>query len=161
MNTVARAFVERKEKAIAEDLKTAFSGYERLVRQVNDVRRWTVTIEVAALGLLISNRLAKPESALIPAAVALLAMMVLELRERSSMRFNKKNVLAIESILMVEDQEDYEWRVRNYQFRDLRLQELTRWKKLKHLIASLKDRNVWLWYGFWSLLLLVATYEFT
>jgi hypothetical protein len=76
-------FLARKERAVSEDLKTAFSGYDRLVRQVGEVRTWTVTIEIAALGLLLSGKLKDPIAAFVPAALALAAFLLLELRART------------------------------------------------------------------------------
>lgn len=144
---------------MVEDLKTAFSGYDRLIRQVSDIRRWTVTTEVAALGLAISNKLPSSSTALVPAAVALIAYMILELRERSSMRFNKKEVLEIERIFMISDNAEYVRFVDAFEFRDLRLSKIERATKLLHLVASVFDLNITLWYGFWALIILYASWR--
>jgi len=93
-----KEYLDRKERAVMEDLKTAFTGYDRLVRQISEIRRWTVTVEVAAIGLVMSKQISSMAVFTVPATLALLAFMLLELRERSSMRFNKKEVLAIENI---------------------------------------------------------------
>jgi hypothetical protein len=146
------SYVVRKERAMGEDLKTAFSGYDRLIRQVSEIRRWTVTVQVAALGIAISGKLPTASAALIPAAVALLAFMILELRERSSMRFNKKEVLEIERIFMIKDLESYRKAVSEFEFRDLRLDKIDRPTKLLHLAASIFDLNILLWYGFWAVI---------
>jgi hypothetical protein len=161
MPVVDADFISRKEKAIVEDLKTAFSGYERLVRQVNEIRRWIVTIQVAALGLLLSGALQRASVVLFPATLALVAFMLLELRERSSMRFNKKEVLTIEEILMLKNRAEYNKSVEEYRFRDLRLAKLDRALKLTHLVASLFDLSVVLWYGFWAALIGIAFYAFS
>jgi hypothetical protein len=146
-------YIARKEKALMTDLETAFSGYERLVRQVNLVRAWTVAIMVAALGWIVSREASTPHLVLYPASAALFAFLILELRERSSMRFNKSEVLKVQNILMIEDLVKYETELRAYKFRDLRLAELSRADKLGHLVDSAFNPQVFVWYGFWILVL--------
>ena len=146
-------YLERKEKAVLVDLETAFSGYERLVRQVNLIRAWTVALMVAALGWLIAAKPPSPYLVVYPSTAALFAFLVLELRERSSMRFNKTEVLNLQAILMIEDQGEYEKAIRAYRFRDLRLEHLTRAERLGHLVDSTFTPQVVFWYLFWALVL--------
>jgi hypothetical protein len=146
-------YIERKEKALMTDLETAFSGYERLVRQINLVRAWTVALMVAALGWIVSAKASAPDLVLYPAAAALVAFLILELRERSSMKFNKSEVLKVQNILMIEDQTRYETELRAYKFRDLRLAEISRADKLGHLVDSIFNPQVFVWYGFWVFVL--------
>ena len=152
-------FIERKEKAVIEDLKTAFSGYERLIRQVNLIRAWTVGLMVAALSWLVSGRPPSTVLVFIPAGVALFAFLVLELRERSSLKFNKSDVLRVEEILMLQDQTDYEQRLRDYEFRDIRLSKLTRADKIGHMLDSLFSPQIIFWYGFWLVILVFTAYK--
>jgi uncharacterized membrane protein len=159
-NPESASFLARKERAVAEDLKTAFSGYDRLVRQVGEVPTWTVTLEVAALGVLLSGKLAHAMASLVPAMLALAAFMILELRARSSMRFNKDEVMAIERIFMIGGQLPYAEAISKYEFRDLRLSNLSRATKLLHLSASAFDLNVGLWYGFWATVILFECFWF-
>jgi hypothetical protein len=150
------AFLERKERAVMADLSTAFSGYERLVRQVNLIRAWTVALMGASMGWIAVGRGPDPASVGLPAGVALLAFLVLELRERSSMRFNKAEVLALERMLMTDDQAQFEEELRAYEFRDLRLNRLPRLVKLRHLVRSVISPQVVFWYGFWVVMLTVG-----
>lgn len=152
-------FLRRKEQAVIKDLESAFAGYHRLVTQVNSVRTWSVSVMAAAIGFLLTRSTHTPEAVLATAIGALVAFMVLELRERSSMHFNKLEVLAIQTIFMVRDQARYQKQIEEYQFRDLRLAKLSRQDKVVHLLRSLMSWQVFVWYGFW-LLALFAAYFF-
>jgi hypothetical protein len=59
-----KAYLERKERAMCEDLRTAFAGYDHLMRQIGEIRVWMVTVEVAAIGLAISKSLPYKATAL-------------------------------------------------------------------------------------------------
>lgn len=151
-----KTYSKRKEAAVLKDLETAFSGYQRLVVQVNSIRTWTVTVISASLVLILTNQSVKPLLIDAIALIAMLAFLILELRERSSMAFNKTEVLKIERILMETDQIKYEKLITEYVFRDLRLVEISRYSKLLHLFGSIRSWNVIIWYGCWLLLLTFA-----
>jgi hypothetical protein len=149
MAEIDAAYIARKERAIADDLKTAFSCNDRLIRHLGEIRRWTVTVEVAALGVALSGKLATLTVIMTVAVLSLLSFLILELRERSSMRFNKGEVLRVEQIFMIKDPAEYARQVQEFEFRDLRLSKFDRATKLNHLFASVFDLNIGLWYGFW------------
>ena len=151
-------YLKRKEAAVLKDLEHAFSGYHRLITQVNSIRTWTVTLMSASLALVLTSQSANSLFIVMIALIAMFAFSVLELRERSSMAFNKGEVLSLEKILMETDQKKYETLIYQYEFRDLRLTRLTRKEKLKHLIASARSWTVFVWYGFWLLLLCLALF---
>jgi hypothetical protein len=151
-------YLKRKESAVLKDLETAFAGYQRLIVQVNSVRTWTVTLMSASLALVLTSQSATPLFIAMIALVAIFAFSLLELRERSSMAFNKAEVLVIEKILMEKDQAKYANLIDQYEFRDLRLVKITRKEKLGHLIASARNWTVIVWYGFWVLLLCLALF---
>lgn len=153
---ICSEFTKRKEIALFKDLDTAFSGYERLIRQVNLIKAWTVTIMVACVGFLVSGKAISTSSVLLPAFATLMGFLILELRERSSMSFNKLEVLNIQRILMIEDKRQYEKELREYEFRDLRLNKLERADKIKHFISSAKNVQVFFWYIFWVTVILLA-----
>lgn len=151
-NLLTDDYYKRKEEFLLKDLETAFSGYERLVRQVNSIRTWTVTIMVACIGFLITKYQTIPIYVVaVPAMITLLAFLILELRERSSMKFNKAEVIDIENLLMITDNEEFKKAIHEYIFRDLRLNKLDRGKKLGHLIDSLLNFQITYWYFFWIL----------
>jgi hypothetical protein len=142
-------YLRRKESAVLKDMESAFVGYQRLITQVNSVRTWTVTLMSASLALVLTSQTANPVYIATIALTALFAFSLLELRERSSMAFNKAEVLRIEKILMEIDQIKYASLIHQYEFRDLRLVRLSRKQKLRHLIASAKSWTVIVWYAFW------------
>lgn len=142
-------YLERKHNALVADLESAFAGYERLVGQVNSVRNWTIGVMVASMGWFLSGTNPDPILILTLSGFALCGLLILELRERSSMDFNKSEVLAIQKMLMIEDPSEYNQLLREYVFRDLRLSQLTRRKKMKHLVRSALQPQVLFWYGFW------------
>jgi hypothetical protein len=76
------------------------------------------------------------------------------------MRFNKNEVIRVERINMIENDAEYESAIRGYEFRDIRLAGFDRAQKITHLIASIFDLNVALWYGFWSAVLLFEYFYF-
>ena len=149
-------FIKRKETTVLKELDTAFSGYERLVRQVNLIRAWTVTLMVASVGFLVSGKAISTLAVALPAFSTLIGFLILELRERSSMSFNKAEVLNIERIFMIENKEKYEQELQNYEYRDLRLNKLDRSEKVKHLVSSVKNVQVIFWYLFWVLVVATA-----
>jgi hypothetical protein len=149
-------YLKRKESAVLKDLESAFAGYQRLITQVNSVRTWTVTLMSASLALVLTSQTANPFYIAVIALIAIFAFSLLELRERSSMAFNKAEVLKIEQILMERDQKKYESLIVQYEFRDLRLVRLSRKEKLRHLVASARSWTVIIWYGFWFQLLCLA-----
>jgi hypothetical protein len=110
----------------------------------------------ASLALAFTNNAVSSRSVVIIAILALASFLLLELRERSSMSFNKKDVIDIERIFMEKDQARYKALIGAYEFRDLRLSRLSRLRKLLHLIKSLKHWTVLLWYSFWLSALIVA-----
>ncbi len=79
---------------------------------------------------------------------------ILELHERSSMKFNKKNVETIKSIQMIEDQAEYEKQVRKYVFRELELSQIKRGYKIGDLFESAFQPVVLYWYGLWALIII-------
>ena len=72
------------------------------------------------------------------------------------MSFNKSEVLNLERIFMEADVEKYNLLITDYVFRDLRLSNITRLQKLKHLALSTKNWTVVIWYAFWLGALAVA-----
>jgi hypothetical protein len=147
---------ERKEKAVLADLASAFHGYDRLIRQVSLIRAWTIALVVAALGWLISGKPSLPYLAIYITTATLFSFLILELRERSSMRFNKLEILKIQQIMMIENQEEYEEEIRKYKFRDCRLAELKRFEKLRHLVDSIFTPQVIFWYLLWAIIMFCA-----
>lgn len=145
-------YLKRKEQAVVKDLESAFAGYQRLIVQVNSIRTWTVSIMAASVGFLLT-RTTDELAVLVTATGALVAFLLLELRVRSSMAFNKENVLAIQRIFMLEDQQQYAAEVRAYEFRDLRLARVSRADKVRHLLRSVLSWQIALWYTFWLLAL--------
>lgn len=139
-----------------KDLDTAFSGYDRLVRQVNRIRTWTVTLLFAAVGIVVTGNAPSNISITAPAFVGMIGFLVLELRERSSLLFNKNEVLNLERIFMISDNLVYEKEIWEYEFRDLRLAKLDRKQKLAHLLKASKNIQVLFWYGFCSNILVAA-----
>lgn len=149
-------FLKRKEQAVIKDLDTAFIGYQRLVTQVNSVRNWTVTIMAASVGILLTKNTIAPNAVVATALVALFSFMLLELRERSSMSFNKRDVLNLQRVFMEGHDDSYNQSIRDYEFRDLRLSRLARHEKIKHLLRSAQNWQVLVWYIFWLCALLLA-----
>lgn len=141
---------------VIKDLETAFAGYQRLVTQVNSIRTWTVTIMSASIALTLTNNAIVPGAVIGTAFVALAAFALLELRERSSMSFNKNEVVNLERIFMIRDVVVYNSEIDQYVFRDIRLGRIARREKVRHLVRSTKNWNIVLWYGFWSLALAVC-----
>jgi hypothetical protein len=149
-------YLRRKEQAVVKDLESAFAAYQRLANQVNSIRTWTVSIMATASGFLLTRSTEMPEAVLTTALGALFAFTILELRERSSMHFIKEEVLNIQMILMEADEKQYERLITSYVFRDLRLMKLTRRQKVAHLVGSLVNWQVCIWYAFWTFALLIA-----
>ena len=61
----------------------------------------------------------------------------IELRERSSIRFYKQEILQTEKIFMLENEEEYQSKITAYVFRDLKLVGIGRKAKLRYLLQSI------------------------
>jgi hypothetical protein len=114
----------------------------------------------ASLALLFTGNATSGRALIAVALFALFMFLLLELRERSSMRFNKKEVVEIQEIFMERDKGKYAERIDAYEFRDMRLNRLNRKEKLRHLIGSTKSGSVAVWYGFWIIALIVALFSY-
>jgi hypothetical protein len=145
------SFARRKERAMEADLATAFSCYDRLKNQVLMIRGWMLLVLTAFIGW----KLRSPDFRWFAVVVFIgffALLLILELRERSSMSFNKKNVQEIQRIQMLEDEFEYIEELKKYKFRDFQLAELTRCKKIEHLRNSAKLPEV----IFWNVLIVIV-----
>ena len=141
-------FQKRKETMVFKDFETAFTVYGNTLMKIANIRQWTVTIMVGLLVVLFTTT-ANLIQIMIAAAFCLIAFLVLELRERSSLKYNKKQVLYLEEIFQIKDETLYKEKIESYVFRDIKLNEYGRRKKIKHLFRSLKDMELIVWVIFW------------
>ena len=141
-------FIERKILYVDKEFETGFSSYQRVESKVTNLRQWTVTINI---GLIIY--MATYNNHITHLSIILLGCMIifllLELRARSSMAFDKKNILEIESICNEQKQSEYINRIINYKFRDEKLKELTAVQKFKCYFGAIKKGEVIAWYSMW------------
>ena len=141
-------YFKRKENLVIKDFETAFKCYDKLIGKIASIRQWNVTVMVAMIVFTLANNTPRPDMA-IPVIIFFFATLALELRERSSMRFDKQQILELERIFMLKDQKEYEARIENYLFRDLVLRDLGRKSKVMHLIKSIGNNEVIFWYTIW------------
>lgn len=133
---------------VFKDFETAFTVYGNTLMKIANIRQWTVTIMVGLLVVLFTS-IVNLSQILIAAAFCLFSFLVLELRERSSLKYNKKQVLYLEDIFQIKDEAKYREKIESYVFRDLKLKSYGRRKKIKHLFRSLKDIELIIWTVFW------------
>ena len=141
-------YLKRKENLVIKDFETAFRCYDKLVSKIASIRQWTVTVMIALIVYTLANDNILP-NILIPVVICFFAFLILELRERSSMRFDKQEILEMERIFMLKNNEEYQEEIAGYMFRDLKLCNLNRKSKLKHLIQSTRKTEVRFWYSTW------------
>ncbi len=141
-------FHKRKEIMVFKDFETAFTVYGNTLMKIANIRQWTVTLMVGLLVVLFTTA-ANLIQMLIAASFCLIAFLVLELRERSSLKYNKKQVLYLEEMFQIKDETLYKEKIESYVFRDLKLKDYSRRKKIKHLFRSLKDIELIVWMVFW------------
>jgi hypothetical protein len=144
-------YFKRKENLVIKDFETAFKCYDKLVSKIASIRQWTVTIMVAMILYTFSDGNFLP-NIIFPVFICFSAFLILELRERSSMRFDKQEILSTERIFMLEDNEEYQRKIHEYIFRDLKLGHLSRKSKLRHLIQSIRKPEVLFWYITWLII---------
>jgi hypothetical protein len=148
-------FFMRKETLVMKDFDTAFSCYDKLVGKVMSIREWTVTVMIALIVFNLTYADMELINTLITVAICMGAFLILELRERSSMKFDKAIILEMEQIFMNQDNNDYELKIKEFVFRDIRLCKLGRKAKIMHLIQSCKKPEVIVWYSTWVLIWVV------
>lgn len=149
-------YFKRKESLVINDFQTAFNCYDRLVGKIASLRQWTVTIMIAMIIYAFSNGDFLP-NIIFPVLISLFTFLILELRERSSMRYNKQEILQTEIIFMLKNHDEYQQKIEDYIFRDLKLGRLGRKTKIMHLVQSLRKPEVIFWYSTW-ILIWVAVY---
>ena len=81
----------------------------------------------------------------------------IELRERSSIRFYKQEILQAERIFMLENEEEYQSKITTYVFRDLKLVSIGRKARLRHLVQSIRKPEVLFWYITWAVIWVVIS----
>ena len=79
----------------------------------------------------------------------------IELRERSSMRFDKQEILQAKRIFMLENEEEDQNKITAYDFRDLKLVGIGRKAKLRYLLQSIWKPEVLFWYITWAVIWVV------
>lgn len=144
-------FLERKIRFVEKEFETGFHSYQRVEAKVANLRQWTVTIN---LGFFIYMATYDKNLAVltIVISVCMIIMLLLELRSRSSMAFDKKNIIEIEEIYHLEKLEEYLNRIKEYRFREEKLQKLSAPQKLICYLKSLCKGEVLVWYGMWLLI---------
>ncbi|GEM_PF-2927178 len=144
-----KAFFERKEKLVLKEFDSIFSNYQKLEGKVASLRQWTITLNVA----FVLYTLEKSNNILPVLIVVFLFMMIIlihELRERASMKFDKENILLLEHIFNTKEQDLYENKIIEYKFRDEIISGLDAKTKLKHYWISIYKGEVIVWYGMWA-----------
>jgi len=144
----SKTFFERKEKLVLKEFDSGFSNYQKLEGKVASLRQWTITLNVA----FVLYTLEKSNNILPVLIVVFLFMLIIlvhELRERASMKFDKENILLLEQIFDTKDQEIYENKIIKYKFRDEVISGLDAQTKLKHYWISIYKGEVIVWYGMW------------
>lgn len=141
-------FFKRKESIVIKDFETAFKSYEHLSNKVTSLRQWTVTLSIAVMGFFLTNRVSVTNMIIISSS-CFVSFLLFELRERSSMSFDKREILKFENIFMEENNDKYIKSIIDYKFRDLLLDGLCEKEKRKHLKQSLKKPIVYIWYSLW------------
>ena len=141
-------FFERKEKLVLKEFDSGFSNYQKLEGKVASLRQWTITLNVAFV-LYTLEKCNKLSPVLIVVFLFMLIILIHELRERASMKFDKENILLLEQIFNTVEQESYKNKIVKYKFRDEVISNLDAKTKLKHYWNSIYKGEVIVWYGMW------------
>ena len=148
-------YFKRKENLVIKDFETAFKCYEKLLGKIANVRQWTVTVMVALIVFTLTNKEFSVRDIIATVLICFCAFLILELRERSSMKFDKSVILEMETIFMIQDNDEYESKINEFKFRDLRLTDIKRRQKCFHLLRSLLKTEVLFWYLTWMIIWIV------
>jgi len=142
-------YFKRKEEFVKKEFDTGFSSYQRLEGKVSSLRQWTITINVGFVLYILANN-KNLLILLIAITIFMLILLLLELRTRSTMTFDKKNILLLEKMFNERDFNTYRQLIENYQFRDQRLTQLTALIKLRHCFCAILQGEVIVWYTMWG-----------
>ena len=148
-------YFKRKESLVIKDFETAFKCYEKLLGKIANIRQWTVTVMVALIVFTLTSKDFSLKDIIATVLICFCAFLILELRERSSMKFDKTVILEMERIFMIQDNDEYESKINDFKFRDLRLTDIKRRQKCFHLLRSLLKTEVLFWYVTWMIIWLV------
>ena len=143
-----KAFFVRKEKLVFKEFDSGFSNYQKLEGKVASLRQWTITLNVAFV-LYTLEKCNNLSPVLIVVSLFMFIIMVHELRERASMKFDKDKILLLERNFDTNEQELYENKIIKYKFRDEVISGFDAKTKLKHYSNSIFKGEVIVWYGMW------------
>lgn len=148
VNNNSNEFFKRKEKLLYKEFDTGFSNYQKLEGKVASIRQWTITLNVAFV-IYTLERCDRLTPILIVALLIMLLIFLHELRTRTSMNFDKGNILHLENIFNTKDSDEYIKMVLEYKFRDEIISNLDAQSKLKHYRNALYKGELIVWYGAW------------
>lgn len=149
-------YFQRKENIVIKDFETAFKCYEHLSSKVTTIRQWTVTLMLGIMGFYMAGYIGLLDLIFL-AGFCLVSFLILEIRERCSMKFDKDEILNLEEIFMLSNNEEYTKSIIDYEFRDLRLCKLSTPGKFKYypVRKCIKRLNVLSWYILWVIFLII------
>ena len=153
--------VDRKKEMILKDFETAFSCYTRHVSAITGIRGLTVTLLTAYSGFLIKIDQFEQYVLVLPILLIILAFFAVEAFERRSMKFLGEEVRRIERVFMIEDCQEFEQQIVEYEFRDIRLQKkISFLRKFRELLICMRPLSVLTWYLFLTITFILMYFAF-
>lgn len=150
-------YFKRKDKLTIMNYETAFKCYDGLISKISSIRQWTITIMIALMIIILTNQV-RLTSIMIPVIISLSTLLILELRARVSMNFNKNEILFLEKLFETSNEAEYKVKLKEYIFRDTRLVDISkvgRVKQIRRFVRPVMKAEVLLWYGSWIIIWLL------
>ena len=148
MKTELLQYTRRKKDLIMKDYDTAYDSYKRHESHIFAIRGWTITLSVAYMGFLIAIDGFENNLFLLPAIFSFLVFLILESLESRMISFVWNELLKIESIFMIESDEEFTKEIIQYKSRNTRINELTRKDLIRRSFLSMLRLATLLWYFF-------------
>lgn len=136
---------KEKVSIIAKELDTGFQVFNRMAIQLSTMHGWTLTLVFAYMTFLVSIK-ARNAWVLLPLAIFLILLMYLEAGHRRDMHSVRTSICKVEHIFMETDPVKFIKLVKEYEFRDIRVQTKPRPGPLQYLIGSKVKMKVFRWY---------------
>lgn len=113
-------FVNRKKELIIKDYESLFTVYGRETSIVYNFRGWTIILLTVYFTYIFTVKVTNFGFLFLPGIFIILTFYFLEVSERSVMRYLLRELRDPEKMFMIENTQDFNTAVLNFEFRDLR-----------------------------------------
>lgn len=153
-------FINRKRELILKDYESLFIVFGRETDIIYSFRGWTITILTIYFTFLFTVQPTGFVVIYLPGLCTILTFYLLEVSERSILRFLLQDIRELETIFMIEDNDEFMQAVALYEFRDLRDAKRPFKSKVINFFKSMTSMKIVFWNVFLLLIYVIITFYF-